>query len=315
MFCENLNVLFKCISEKERLLVYGDLGRLPHIVVHYLSNNYANLTIFFISMNYSIPIPNHANFRQIHYKDIFEARCDWLFIVEPQARSFVKERYPGISCVVILTSHAILEVDSDIDMVIYFHLETFDRAARLRQVMEKQEGSEESENVQEVVKRISHPSVVTIGPGRTCDIPLNPSRSAPFPEKNHFVVVDLTSVTLTTSIFLYFWDAIDYMAANLNSIERWCVCFATHGKTTYESFVQECIDRLHCFEKFRGYLKKVLPILPFYRSGTLDLSYDVPTSRFVRHQYVAPDSIVAVLKAAITHDTQQLAGGVLSIIK
>ena len=321
MLYENLEHLFKRIFGKSRTLVYGDLGRLPHIVVDHLCTHHSNLKILFVSMYYAIPIPNHVHFRQIHYKDASSTQCDLLVIVEPSAHAFVRTRQFEATAarVVVLTSHAVLELDDpEIETAIYFHgtVESFDRAVRIRRTMDKQEGSEEAEDVRDVVQRVGHPSVVTIGPGSGCDVVLNPGKSAPLRERDCFVVVDLTTSSLTTNTFLFFWDAVDYLVANFDRVERWSVCFGHHGKTLFDNFVQECIDRLHCSKFFQNHhLKYVLPMLPFYRSGTLNFGFDGDTSKYVRHEYVAPDTLEAAFRAAIAHDLQQLVGGVMSIVK
>lgn len=324
MFYEDLNSLFKTVLDSDQTLVYGDLGRLPHIVVQHLSSHHAHLKVMFVSFYYPVSFPNHLQFRNIQHKDIHESKCDLLVFIEPSAHSIIKHNYPSAGSTLILTSHAVLDLlNPSIRHAIYFHNAggggSFDwsqRIDRIRQLISKLEGSEENENVHVVKHHISHPSVVTIGRGSHSDITLFPGKCAELPDNSHFVIVDLTDISITTGIFLYFWDAFDYMATHLDRVERWSVCFGRQRKVRYDNFVQECIDRLHCSPIFQKHLKRILPLLPFYKSGTIDKNFeDIEISRFIRHEYVAPETIEDAFKMAIAFDTKQLVGGVFSIIK
>lgn len=321
MFYEDLDSLFKTVLESDQTLVYGDLGRLPHIVVQHLSSHHAHLKVLFVSFYYPVSFPNHLQFRNIQHKDIRESKCDLLVFIEPSAHSIIKHNYPNAGSTLILTSHAVLDLQNpSIRHAIYFHNAggTLDWPKRILQLMSKLEGSEENENVHVVKHHISHPSVVTVGRGSHSDITLSPGKSAELPDTPaaHFVIVDLTDISITTGIFLYFWDAFDYMATYLDRVERWSVCFGRQRKIRYDNFVQECIDRLHCSPVFQKHLKRILPLLPFYKSGTIDKNFeDIEIFRLIRHEYVAPETLDDAFKMAIAFDTKPLVGGVFSIIK
>lgn len=324
MFHEDLNSLFQTILDNDQILVYGDLGRLPHIVVQHLSSHYPHLTVLFVSIYYPISFPNHLHFREIQHDKISQNKCDLLVLVEPSAHSMIRKKYPGANTTLILTSHAVLDLQNpSIRHAIYFHSagggESFDwpkRIYRIRQLMSKLEGSEENENVQVVKHHIEHPSVVTVGRGSHSDVTLSPGKSPELPDASNFVIVDLSSISITTGIFLYFWDAFDYMVTHLDRVERWSVCFGRQKKAHYDNFVQECIDRLHCSTIFQKHLKRLLPLLPFYKSGTIDKNFeDLNVSRFIRHDYIVPETLEDALKVAIAFDIKPLVGGVYSVVK
>lgn len=324
MFYEDLDSLFKTILDSDQTLVYGDLGRLPHIVVQYLSSRHAHLKVLFVSFYYPVSFPNHLQFRNIQHKDIQGSKCDLLVLIEPSAHSIIKHNYSSAGSTLILTSHAVLDLQNpSIRHAIYFHnvggggsFDWSQRIDRIRQLMSKLEGSEESENVSVVKHHISHPDVITIGRDSHSDITLSPGKCAELPHKSHFVIVDLTNISITTGIFLYFWDAFDYMTTHLDRVERWSVCFGRQRKIRYDNFVQECIDRLHCSPVFQKHLKQILPLLPFYKSGTIDKNFeDIEIFRFIRHEYVAPKTLDDAFKMTIAFDTKPLVGGVFSIIK
>lgn len=324
MFYEDLDSLFQTVFDNDQILVYGDLGRLPHILIQYLSSNYANITAMFVSFYYRPSFPNHLQFRLIQHHEISNNKCDLLVLIEPSAHSIIRDKYPSARSTLILTSHAVLDLKNrNIQHAIYFHAAgggaSFDwptRIDRIRKLMSKLEGSEENENVQVVKHHISHPAIVTIGPGAHSDIALSPGKGTQLRNIQHFVIVDLTHLSIPTAIFLFFWDAFDYMAANLNHVERWSVCFGRQKRLFYENFVQECIDRLHCSPIFQRHLKRLLPLLPFYKSGTIDKNFeDINILRFIRHEYAVPETLDEAFKVAIAFNTKPLVGGAFSIVK
>ena len=318
MFFEDLDSLFRCVLEKNRVLVFGDLGRLPHVVVEHLSTHHSMLKIYFVSIQYPLSIPNNVQqFRQITERDATKAKCDLLVLLEPRDHAIVPANYPNAGSIVVFTSHAILDIKNSetVFLGIYFR-STRDRIDRMSRIQEKMEGVEESDDVEIVKRHVAHESVITIGPESHCDVVLSSGKrvSPPPTATQNFVIVDLSKVTRPLSIFLFYLDAIDYMMENIDQIESWCVCFATEGTRKYENFVQESIDRLHCATYFRPHLKRLLPLLPFYKSGTIDATYDLPVSRIVRHEYVSPNSLDEAFKTAIVHDSAELVGGVFSIL-
>ena len=324
MFFDDLESLFRYVLEKDRVVVYGDLGRLPHVVIDYLSTHHSDLKIVFVSPHYPISIPNNVNqFREMKYvtRDAAKSKCDLLVLLEPIDHSTVSSDYPGAGSVVTFTSHAVLDVRDGFDAAIYFHsvaqTTESDRVDRIRRLRNKLEGSEENDDVQIAKNHIDHPSVVTVGPGNHSDVVL--SAGKPPPPLNggdgFFVVVDLTTATLPDSIFLFSLDAFDFMVENLDRVEGWSVCFPLEGTRKYEDFVQECIDRLHCSAIFKPHLRRLLPLLPFYKSGTMETTFEIPVHRYELMEYVAPETLEEAFRTAIAFDTRHLVGGVLSVIK
>lgn len=322
MFYEDLETLFENCLRHEQALVYGDLGRLPHVVVRHLASCHSHLKAMFASVYYPIAFPtDDLQFRQVDYGDVSRVKCDLLVLFEPSAHSVIRDRYPGAGCLLVLTSHAVLELSNpNVRHAIYFHSAgggVFDwetRVERVRLLASRMEGSEENDDVQVARHHVNHDRVVTIGPRSASDKTLVPGKETPLLERDAFAIVDLSDVTVPTGVFLYLWDAFDYMAAHLDRVERWSVCFGRNGKLLYDNFVLECIDRLHCSPVYQKHLKRLLPLLPFYKSGTIDKQFDVTLHCFGKHEYVVPETMEEAFKAALAYDTKPLVGGILSVL-
>lgn len=300
----DLQQLFSLALQHEKMLVYGNLGRLSKILVEYLSTHHPMLDILIVSKFYNFP--SSHKIRQVSPEEAQVTKCDLLIYAEPIPYT-VLDRKPFLSARLLILSSHLLFIKKKNEIytnAVYFH-NMNGYVSKKTQLLKRKDGLQEMDHIEMARKRIDFINVVTIGPSDDSDIILGKSKPL---ENRSYVLVNLTKVTSPLTMMLFYWDAFDYMLDNLDHIERWSVCFPEKGSYAFESFTQECINQIFCYNF--SMIKEILSFIPYYKSGIIDRSFNVPTSRFVNMEYVDPKTLVDALKANVRYDLEPIVGSV-----
>lgn len=313
----DLQELFKYAMTNEQTLIFGNLGRLPNVYVDYIHQNYPHHKVRIVSNCYSVPIPSDF-IRQIKFDQALMEMCDLLVIAEPFPYSEIPARFPNAGTTIIFTSHVIFKIRNEqCSFTTYFHHQNNDLYSRnVKRLLELQDGSMESSNINLAKNRIDFPSVVSVGPSKESDITLGGNNTDPpsLSDSKNYVIVNLSNRYLPIEMYVYFWDVFDYMIRHIDQIERWSICFREKSKFMYDNITQESINRLFCFKQFEPYLKNLLSLLPFYKSGVIDKRINVKLENFHNLEYVAPLLLHDALKANIMFDLKPFVGSLYRVV-
>lgn len=298
---QTIQDLFNFILHHDRCVVFGNLGRYPHFIFEMLTS-VPLLRVIIVSNRCTISSTENR-IRVQRPSDPID-RCDLLVYLEPASLALV-DKHPLASRAVVFTSHFTFKLrdgDSRWIHISYFHGPD---AAQTKELLSLQDFPIQTNNVGLV--EVDHANVLTLS-GRTASAPK---------ESGSYVIVDLTHFNKDTlTMYLAFWDAFDYMLENKSFIDRWVVCFSENGREAFTRFTQKVIDALFCKTFEHGNVKDnhgILALLPFYKSGMLDQTFDLQISSFGGIQFVAPKTIEDACKAAAMHDVLPLAKNVLWI--
>lgn len=298
---ESLQDVWDFILERERCVVFGNLSRYPDLFLD------ATVRIPLLRIVVVVPADQFFSSKdpRVHVQrpgDPVE-RCDVLLYVEPLVRQPV-DKPPLASRAVVLASHyAFKLVDPDRWVnVSYFHEPDPDGT---RELMARQDFPVDTDDVG-LLEGEHDPSIKIWGKeGRP-------------PEQPHtYVIVDLTRFHQDAlPLYLAYWDAFDYLLRYRSRVDRWIPVFSEKGHRTFRRFAQNVLDALFCRTYRHGNVREprqLVALLPFYQSGTLDRTFDVPISLFGGIPFVAPPTLEEACKVATMHDVVPIAQNVLWI--
>lgn len=297
---QTLQDLFNFILLQDRSIVFGNLGRYPHLLFETLVS-IPSIQVTFVSTNCKFVSKDNRIRVQRPTDPIHQ--CDLLIYLEPASLRLI-EKHPLAAKAVAFTSHFTFKVPNGERWIpiCYFHGMN---AIGTKNLIAKQDFPIQTKNVGLV--QIDHTNVLTI----------SKRISAAPKEPNTYVIVDLTHYTKDTlSMYLAFWDAFDYLLEHQTKIHRWVTCFSDNGRQAFVRFTQKVIDALFCRTFEHGNVtehRTLLSLLPFYTSGTIDKTFDFKRSDFGGMKFVAPKTLEDACKAAAMHDVTPLARNVLWI--
>lgn len=295
---ETILDLLNFILQQDRCIIFGDLGRYPNILYENLQN-IPLIKICFVSNNRDL-YSSDNRIRVLRPGDPIE-KCDLLIYLEPGSLQFI-EKHPLVSRVAIFTSHFTFQTPN---REWWTNICFFMKKADTAELLEKQDFSIQTKNIGLV--KIDHVNVLTIS-GKTSTSPQT---------NDTYVIVDLTKFNKDSlSMYLAFWDAFDYMMEYKDLIYRWVVCFPEHGRLAFTRFTQKVLDSLFCKKIEHGNVKDIqslVTLLPFYKSGSIERKFDVKMQTFGGINYVSPESIEDVCKAAIMYDVYPIIKNVFGV--
>lgn len=295
---QNRQDLINFILQQDRCIVYGDLGRYPHLLLEILIS-IPLLEVVIVSNNNLSSLDNRI--RIIRSQNLIDSKCDLLVYLEPQSLQLV-EKHPLASRVAVFTSHFTFKTSCGEWWTNICFFNKVDPEGT-RQLLEKQDFSIQTQNIGLI--EIDHTNVLTIS-GKESASPKN---------ENTYVIVNLTNFNKDTlSMYLAFWDAFDYMLEHKNLINRWVVCFSDHGRQAFIKFTQKVLDSLFCRKFEHGNVKDyqtIVSLLPFYKSGTIDKTFDLKPFSFGGISFVAPKTIEDACKAAVMYNVHPIVKNVL----
>lgn len=295
--------LFQFATMREKTIVFGNLSRQPRVLYDLILSHHSQLQVIVVSRYYNFPSTADDKIRTLSHIQAKNIRCDLLMYLEPFPYETI-HKPPGASSMVVFSSHLTFPIDDTWAKVCYFHYgDMTDAIEKTEKLLQLQDGSVQTNNIAKV--RVDSVHVKHVGAPETFRYE-NSERS--------YFVVDLTSLTSPHAMLLRFWDAFDFMTRHLEKVERWMICFPEkNAKKAFEQFTQETIDALFCkpFENGnRLRLRHILALVPFYRSGVVDRTFNVPSGSFCDVKYVAPENLMDAFKAVVMHNVDHLVGSV-----
>lgn len=295
---QNVQDLFQFVLTQDRCIVFGNLGRYPNLIFETLVS-IPVLRVVIISNRCGISSTEN----RISVQRVADPvhRCDLLVFIEPHTLQLV-EKHPNASRVVVFTSHYTFKKPSGERWINVCYFQGMD-VNGTKDLISLQDFPIQTRNVGLV--QVNHVNVLTIS-GRSTAAPK---------QSGTYVIVDLTNYNKETlHMYLAFWDAFDYMLEHKNFIHRWVICFPEEGRQAFNQFTQRVMDALFCKTFEHGNVqdhRTILSLLPFYRSGTIDKSYNLSVSSFGGIKFVAPKTVQDACKVAVMHDTLPLSKNVL----
>lgn len=295
--------LFQFLLQHDRCVVFGNLSRYPHLIFEALA---AVPVLRVVIVSNRCGISSTENRISVQRPTDPIHRCDLLVFVEPHTLQFV-EKHPMASRVAVFASHYTFKIPTDGERwtnVSYF---ASPDPEGTKELISLQDFPIQTRNVGLV--EVDHVNVLTISSGRVA--------AAATPSQSTYVIVDLTDYQKETlDMYLAFLDAFDFLLEHKNFIHRWVVCFPEEGRSAFNRFTQKVIDALLCKTFEYGNVRDhrdIVSLLPFYKSGTVDKTFDLKTSSFGGIQFAAPGTTEDACKVAVMHDTLPLAKNVLWI--
>lgn len=302
---ETLQDLVAFVLRQNKTIVFGNLVR--HLDTLYEAiRAVPQIEVAVVSPYYLFPASEDNRIRVVRSAD---TPCDLLVLIEPTP-SQVVEKPPTAARFVVFTSHLTftLRSESVFTQVCYFHSTTSlsDLTQRTRRLLQDQDGSVQTSNASAV--HVDAVNVMTVR-GRTDRVEL---------EQPTYVLVDLTPhQTSVFRMYLAFLDAFEFLL--VSKVQGWLICFAEkNGRRAFDQFVQRTLDKLYCFKFDAGNAKDlqcILPLLPFYQSGTIDREFNVDKLTFAGVEYVAPEKVEDVCKAAAMFNLVSWVGPVYRAIE
>lgn len=296
----NLEDLFNFILLQDRSLVFGNLGRYPQRLFETLVS-IPSIRVLFVTTGCTFSSKDNR-IRVQRYNDPIE-QCDLLIYLEPPSMRLIEK--PSLaSRAVVFTSHFTFKIPNGERWIhiCYFHGMN---ATGTKHLLSRQDFPIQTRNIG-LLER-DHVNVLT----------LSKRMDAAPPTPNTYVIVDLTQFNKDTlPMYLAFCDAFDYLLEHQLLIDRWVTCFSDHGRQAFKRFTQKILDTLFCRTFEHGNVKDprdILPLLPFFSSGTIDKTFDVKVSDFGGIKIVAPSTIEEACKAAAMHDVLPLVKNVFWI--
>ena len=305
---KSLQDLLQFLLRHDNVAVFGNLGRNPQVVYDMLAAD-PQLHVV-IQSHYYFSVGSLDNrIRMITTADIPPDPIDLLVVLEPAPyKRLVKP--PQAARWVVFTSHFTYHSSPDVvwTYVSYFHHANVSDLMRHTQHLLKLQGTSiQTHNVHDVPVNAVHTLVVP----RHSEVAL----SAP----DTFVLVNLTELTSPHVMSLAFWDAFDYMLAHKDFVQGWLICFPLKkGRVAFEQFIQHCLDALFCKTFEHGNvtaMSQILTLVPYYKSGSIDRTFQVPVYDLLGVEYIAPRDPVDACKAATVYNLEHWAGHLYRIKK
>ncbi|KAG8171044.1 hypothetical protein JTE90_022621 [Oedothorax gibbosus] len=302
----SLQDLLHFILRHDNVVVFGNLGRNPQVVYKMLHAD-PHLQVVVQSQFYFSGSSPDNRIRMVTHGDIPPDPIDLFVVLEPEPYKLLQKPHQAVRWVVF-TSHLTFKSRPETvwTHVCYFHSFNLTEMCRNTQrLLQLQDTSFQTANVNDV--RVN--AVNTVVVPRQKDTALS--------EPNTFVIVDLTQYTHPFTMSLAFWDSFDYMLKHVDFIQGWRICFPLKfGRAAFEQFIQTCLDTLFCKRFEHGNvtsLNHILTLLPYYKSGCIDQTFNVPKRRFLGAEIIAPINPDDICKAATMHNLEHWAGNVYRI--
>lgn len=303
-----LQDLLQFLLRHDNVVVFGNLGRNPQVVYNMLAAD-PHLHVVIQSQFYVSGSSADNRIRMITNADIPPDPIDLFVVMEPEPYKLL-QKPPQAARWVVFTSHLTFTSRPETvwTHVCYFHSSNLSEMCRNTQrLLQLQGASFQTANVHDV--RVN--AVNTLVVPRQTDATLS--------EPNTFVIVNLTQYTHPFIMSLAFWDSFDYMLKHVDFIQGWRICFPLkYGRAAFEQFIQTCLDTLFCKKIEHGNVKslnQILTLLPYYKSGCVDRTFNVPKSRFLGAEYIAPVDSIDICKAATMYNLEHWVGNMYRIKK
>lgn len=303
---QSLQELLQFLLRHDNVVVFGNLGRNQQVVYNMLLADPQLQVVIQTRFYFPINSPD-GRIRIINNNDIPPDPIDLFVVLEPEPYALL-QKPPQAARWVVFTSHLTFNSRPDTvwTHVCYFHSPNLSEMCRNTQrLLQLQDTSFQTANVNDVRVNAVHKLVLP----RTTDATLS--------EPNTFVIVNLTQYTNPFIMSLVFWDAFDYMLQHVDFVQGWRICFPLKlGRAAFEQFIQTCLDTLFCKKFEHGNVKslnQILTLLPYYRSGCIDQTFNVPKSRFLGAEFIAPVNPEDTCKAATMYNLEHWAGNVYRI--
>ncbi|GBN19748.1 hypothetical protein AVEN_261818-1 [Araneus ventricosus] len=299
--------LIQFILRHDHVIVFGNLGRYPKILFDVLASD-PQLNVTIVSPYYLCESTPDNRIRVVNPKQSVDS-CDLHVVMEPTPYQLV-EKPPKAARMAVFTSHFTYNSGPETvwTNVCYFHTDTpdvMDRVKCTQDLLKLQDHSIQTQNVNQVFVEAMHRLIIR---GR---------KDSPIDTSDTYVLVDLTQYKTPFVMYLAFLDAFDYMIDNTDRVSRWVVCFQPKdGRKAFDQFTQNCLDKLFCKRIEHGNVTdmgKILALLPFYKSGSIDRTFPIPTFRFLDTEYVSPSTPSEACKAATMYNLDHWVGNIYRI--
>lgn len=299
---DTIEDLFRFILRHDHVVVFGNLGRYPQKVFNALSLD-PQLNVAIQSAYYDCPSSPDGRIRVITPNQGLDTFCDLMVVLEPLPDQIL-EKPPKASRLVVFTSHfnCSRNLETVWTLVSFFHCESPPLLIRhTQELLKLQDKSIQTQDIQRVQPNAVNSLTIQ---GKTQQTLASES----------YVLIDLTRYTQPLTMYLAFWDAFDYMLQNKSLVQRWCIAFPqSRGMMAFEQVWQNCLDLLYCKTIENGNvteLRNILGLLPFYKSGSIDKEFNVPTASFMGVEYLALSKPEDVCKAASKHNLEYWVGSI-----
>lgn len=299
-----LDELFRFILKHDHVVVFGNLGRHPNVIFDQLVSD-PQLNVIVQSYLYNVPSTPDNRIRSNPPNQ--NESCDLMVIVEPIPNEPLKKP-PNAARLVVFTSHLNFSktLETVWTFVSYFHTPSLQlQAAHTQELLKAQDTSVQ-------VKDMNQVHVDSIN-----TLVIQGQSEQPVSLPNTYVLVDLTRYSHALTMYLAFLDAFDFMLVNKNYIEKWMICFPQQrGRQAFDQFVQYCLDEFHCKDFQNGNVTDkgtILSLLPYYKSGSIDLNFTIPISKVLGVEYISPVTQEDVCKAATKYNLEHWVGNIYRI--
>lgn len=303
-----LTDLFQFILRHDQVVVFGNLGRNPKIISEFLASD-PGINVAVLSQFYLFDSTEDNRIRVVNPNQPLDF-CDLYIIVEPTPYELV-EKPPKATRMVIFTSHFAYNTRPETvwTNVCYFHTDTSsisDAVKYTQDLLKSQDHSIQTQNVNLISVEATNKLIISGQP------------DTPFIETSDtYVIIDLTRFETPFIMYLAFLNAFDFLVANKNSVKRWVMCFNQKtGRKGFDQFTQYCLDKLFCKRIEHGNVTeigKILALLPFYKSGSIDRAFTIPKSRFGDVDYISPSTPLETCKAATMFNLDHWVGNIYRI--
>lgn len=306
---KTLDDLFNFVFTHDKTIVYGNLGRKPLVLYDYITKNYPTFDIQVFSKHYHFPPTQHI---KTNPKEI--EKCDLLIYLEPPPRISIST-LDRVARIVVFTSHLYLDGDSCAYVSYYQTSNIHQEMLFHKRVLNLQECSVEASKGDLLKTQYDYFNIKTVGINNPlCDINIGKNTLAL--DSKSFLIVDLTNTTSSLHLFVSLWDVMDYLKENLDMIEKWIICFPEKKMRQYQTFIQECRNKLICKQfKYGNITSKawLFALTPFYQSISVDVDSLCSVKKFCNLKYVTPKNENEAYTCALKHHLIPLTGHVFLI--
>lgn len=301
---DSLEDLFRFILRHNHVIVFGNLGRQPQIIFEQLKSD-PQLNVVIQSYFYNVPSTPDNRIRQSKDDDA----CDLMVVLEPFPNQPL-QKPPNAARLVVFTSHLNYSTPRETvwTHVCFFHSPSLSlQAIKTQELLKAQDTSVQVKNLNQVQVDAINTLVIH---GKSELVVNHP---------NTYVLVDLTRYSHALPMYLAFLDAFDFMLNHKDYVQKWMICFPQQrGRQAFDQFVQYCLDGFHCKTFPHGNVTDkgtILSLLPFYKSGSIDLNFTIPISKILGVEYISPSTPEDVCKAATKFNLEYWVGNIYRIKK
>ncbi|GBN13138.1 hypothetical protein AVEN_257714-1 [Araneus ventricosus] len=304
---KTLDELIQFILRHDHVVVFGNLGRNPQVIIDSLATD-PGLNVAIVS-KYFWCDPTEDNRIRVVKPELPVDSCDLFIVMEPTPFEEI-QKPPKASRIVIFTSHFAYKTKKETvwTNVCYFHTDIYgipDKIKHTQELLKLQDHSIQTQNVNQIFVESMNKFIISGTP----DTPLDTS--------NTYIIIDLIRYEVPYIMFLAFLNSFDYMLANKDKVKRWVICFNQRtGRKGFDEFILHCLDKLFCKNFEHGNVTetgKILALLPYYKSGSVDRSFVIPKFRFGDVEYISPSTTLEACKAATMYNLDHWVGNIYRI--